>query len=43
LADDKKELILWKNAAELFKIDVSKLRWCHELIKTAYIKNPNDR
>mgnify|MGYP002629273698 CR=1 FL=1 len=25
LADDKKELILWKNAAELFKIDVEKL------------------
>ncbi len=25
LADDKKELILWKNAAKLFKIDVSKL------------------
>lgn len=24
LADDKKELILWKNAAELFKIDVTK-------------------
>ena len=25
LADDKKELILWKNAAELFNIDVSQL------------------
>jgi predicted TIM-barrel fold metal-dependent hydrolase len=25
LPDDKKELILWKNAAKLFKIDVSKL------------------
>ena len=25
LADDKKELILWKNAAELFKIDVNEL------------------
>jgi len=25
LADDKKELILWKNAAKLFKIDVEKL------------------
>jgi predicted TIM-barrel fold metal-dependent hydrolase len=25
LADDKKELILWKNAAELFKIDVKQL------------------
>jgi hypothetical protein len=25
LADDKKELILWKNAAQLFKIDVDKL------------------
>lgn len=25
LADDKKELILWKNAAQLFKIDVEKL------------------
>ncbi|MBK8515324.1 MAG: amidohydrolase [Saprospiraceae bacterium] len=25
LADDKKELILWKNAAQLFKIDVTKL------------------
>lgn len=25
LADDKKELILWKNTAELFKIDVEKL------------------
>ena len=25
LADDKKELILWKNAAELFKIDVKDL------------------
>jgi predicted TIM-barrel fold metal-dependent hydrolase len=24
LPEDKKELILWKNAAELFKIDVSK-------------------
>jgi len=23
-ADDKKEMILWQNAAELFKIDVSK-------------------
>lgn len=26
LPDEKKELILWKNAAELFKIDVSKLK-----------------
>lgn len=26
LADDKKELILWKNAAELFKIDLEELR-----------------
>ena len=26
LEDDKKELILWKNAADLFKIDVSKFR-----------------
>jgi predicted TIM-barrel fold metal-dependent hydrolase len=25
LPDAKKELILWENAAELFKIDVSKL------------------
>lgn len=25
LPEDKKELILWKNAAELFKIDVTKL------------------
>ena len=25
LADDKKELILWKNAAQLFKIDVENL------------------
>ncbi|PKQ61736.1 amidohydrolase [Labilibaculum filiforme] len=25
LADDKKELIMWKNAADLFKIDTSKL------------------
>ena len=25
LADDKKELILWKNAAELFKIDIEEL------------------
>jgi predicted TIM-barrel fold metal-dependent hydrolase len=25
LPDEKKELILWENAAELFKIDVSKL------------------
>ena len=25
LSDDKKELIYWKNAAKLFKIDVSKL------------------
>ena len=25
LPEEKKELILWKNAAELFKIDVSKL------------------
>lgn len=25
LADDKKELILWKNAAQLFKIDIDKL------------------
>ncbi|WP_367182820.1 hypothetical protein [Algoriphagus sp.] len=24
LPEDKKELILWKNAAELFKIDVTK-------------------
>lgn len=26
IADDRKELILWKNAAELFKIDVEKLK-----------------
>jgi hypothetical protein len=25
LPEEKKELILWKNAADLFKIDVSKL------------------
>lgn len=25
LPDKKKELILWKNAADLFKIDVTKL------------------
>ena len=25
VADEKKELVLWGNAAELFKIDVSKL------------------
>jgi predicted TIM-barrel fold metal-dependent hydrolase len=25
LTDEKKELILWKNAVDLFKIDVSKL------------------
>ena len=25
LPEEKKELILWKNAAELFKIDVNKL------------------
>ena len=25
LAEDKKELILWKNAAELFKIDVESI------------------
>ena len=26
LDDEKKEMIFWKNAAELFKIDVSKLK-----------------
>ncbi|WP_339665744.1 amidohydrolase family protein [Maribacter arcticus] len=26
LADEKKELILWKNAAALFKIDINNLK-----------------
>ena len=26
LPDDKKELILWQNAAELFKIDLNNLK-----------------